>query len=35
MTSEINEEDFRNNEIWTRCYNLKGTDVKYPNGKWY
>ena len=20
-----------NNEIWTRCSNPKGTDVKYPN----
>ena len=28
----ISQKDFPNNEIWTRCSNPKGTDVKYP--KW-
>ena len=28
----ISQEDFPNNEIWTRCSNPKGTDVNYP--KW-
>ena len=26
------QEDFPNNEIWTRCYNPKWKDVIYP--KW-
>ena len=28
----ISQEDFPNNEMWTRSSNPKGTDVKYP--KW-
>ena len=31
----IIQEDFPNNEIWTRCSIPKRTDVKHPNGKWY
>ena len=30
--ASASREDFPNNEIWTRCSNPKGTDVKYP--KW-
>ena len=31
-STSISQEDFTNNEIWTRCSNPKGADVKYP--KW-